>query len=229
MASSGTYSFGPAASNLALVAFSRIGIRRTAITAEHMADVDAEANLVQVELSNRQPLLWRSEEYSQALTQGTATYVLPARLIAIQAAYITTTSNGSSFDRLIWPLSAFEWSALPDKTTQGPPTSYFYDRLINPEMKLWPVPDGNATYTLKLRVLSQIQDVTIPGGVTLDMPYRYLDCFVAKLAHRLSRIYAPDKEAIRKADADEAWNVAAAEDSEDVPMYVIPAMGGYWN
>lgn len=228
MASSGLYQFNPAASNLTLVAYSRIGIRRTAITAEHMADAESEANLVQVELTNRQPLLWRSELYTQALTQGTGTYVLPARMVAIQAAYITTTNNGQSFDRIIWPLSAFEWSALPDKTTQAPPQSYWYDRLINPEMKLWPVPDGNATYTLKLQILSQIQDVVLGNGVTMDMPFRYLDCFVAKLAHRLARIYAPDKEALRKADADEAWNVAAAQDSEDVPLYIQPGLDSYY-
>lgn len=228
MASSGTYAFNPATSNLVLVAFSRIGIRRTAITAEHMSDADSEANLVQVEMTNRQPNLWRSELYSQVLTQGTASYTLPARMVAIQAAYLETTNNGQTFDTIIWPLSAYEYAAMPDKTTQAVVTSYWYNRQIDPIMTLWPVPDGNATYTLKLRILSQIQDAVIPSGVTMDMPYRALDCFVAKLSHRLSRIYAPDKEAIRKADADEAWNVMAAQDVEDVPMLISIASEGYY-
>lgn len=229
MTSSGLYAFNPAASNLVLSAYSRIGIRRTAITAEHMADAEVEANLVQVELSNAQPNLWTDELYSQALTQGTETYTLPSRLVAIQAAYITTTNNGQSFDRIIWPLSTYEYSAQPDKTTQAPPTSYWLNMQTTPQITLWPVPDNEATYTLKLRFLHQIQDAVIASGTTLDLPYRWLDVWVAKLAHRLARIYAPDKEAIRKADGDEAWAKAAKQDQEDVPLYVSPAMMGYWN
>jgi hypothetical protein len=229
VASSGTYAYGPAASNLVLAAFARIGIRRTEITAQHMADAEQESNLVQVKLSNLQPNLWTDELYEQVLTASDGDYDLNARLIAIQAAYITTELNGVSTDRIIWPLSTFEYAAMPNKTQEGPPTSYWYDRKITPTIKLWPVPDDAATYTLKLRVCRQIQDVTIPGGVTLDLPYRWLDVFVADLAYRLARIYAPDKEAARKVDAAEAWTNAATEDQERVPMYICPVgMGGYW-
>lgn len=228
MTSTGTYAYGPAASNLMMTAFGRIGIRRTEITAQHLADADNEANLVQVKLSNRQPNLWTDELYSVSLVDGTATYTLNARLIAIQSAYITTTIGGVSTDRLVFPYSTFEYSAIPDKTQEGPPTSYWYDRKITPQISLWPVPDGNATYTLNLRVCRQIQDVSLVSGKTLDMPYRWLDVFVADLAHRLSRIYAPDKEAMRKVDADEAWATAATEDQERVPMYLSLNVGSYY-
>jgi len=228
MVASGTYSYNPAAANLILVAFSRIGIRRTAIAAEHMADAENEANLVQVKLANLQPNLFTDELYEQVLTEGEETYTLPARMIAIAAAYITTTSGGVSQDRIIWPLSVYEYSALPDKTTQGAVTSYWYNRINPPEVKLWPVPDGNATYTLKMRIYRQIQDVSIPGGATLEVPYRWLDVFVAELAYRLARIYAPDKEAARKQDATDAWGNAAFEDQERVPMFVQPDLSGYY-
>lgn len=228
MSSSGQYQFNPAASNLTLVAFGRIGIRRTEITSQHMADADNEANLVQVKLANKQPNLWTDELYTQVLTEGVATYTLNSRLIAIQAAYLTTTSGGVSTDRIIWPYSTFEFSAIPDKTTQGQPTSYWYNRQITPQITFWPVPDASATYTLNLRVCRQIQDVVLTSGTTLDLPYRWLDVYVADLAHRLSRIYAPDKEMIRKADSDEAWAIAATEDQEDVPIMFQPAMDAYF-
>jgi Trk K+ transport system NAD-binding subunit len=51
---------------------------------------------------------------------------------------------------------------------------------------------------------------------------------VAKLAHRLARIYAPDKEMLRKADADEAWAVFATTDQEAVPIYFSMNTGGYY-
>ncbi len=212
-----------------MTAFGRIGIRRPEITAQHMADAENEANLVQVKLANLQPNLFTDELYEISLVQGTETYVLPARMIAIMACYMTTTSAGVSTDRIIWDYSTFEYSAIPDKTQQGVVTSYWYNRIVPPELKLWPVPDGNATYTLKLRICRQIQDVTIPGGVTLELPYRWLDVFVADLAYRLARIYAQDKEAMRKQDSTDALNNALVEDQERVPMYVTPiGMGGYW-
>lgn len=211
-----------------LTAFGRLGIRRTEITAQHLADAENEANLLQVNLSNRQPNLWTDELYTQALTESTATYTLNARLIAIQAAYLTTTSGGVSTDRLLWPYSTFEYAAIPDKTQEGPPTAYWYNRQITPEMTLWPVPDGNATYTLKMRVCRQIQDVSLTSGTTLDLPYRWLDVYVADLAHRLSRIYAPALEQARKADAAEAWANAATEDQERVPLYISMSTQGYY-
>lgn len=228
MSSSGTYAYGPAASNLMLTAFGRIGIRRTEITAQHLADAENEANLVQVRLANAQPNLWTDELYEQALTAGTSNYTLNARLIAIQAAYVTTTSGGVSTDRIIWPISTFEWSAIPDKTQEGVVTSYWYDRKITPQINLWPVPDDSADFTLKLRVCRQIQDVSLVSGTNLDLPYRWLDVFVADLAHRLSRIYAPDKEMVRKADALEAWTNAATEDQERVPLYIQPQTYSYY-
>jgi len=228
MAASGTYAYGPAASNLMLTAFGRIGIRRTEITAQHLADAENEANLLQVSLANKQPNLWTDELYTQTLTASTATYTLDARLIAIQAAYITTTADSVSTDLIIWPYSTFEYAAIPDKTQEGAPTSYWYNRQITPQITFWPVPDDNATYTLNLRVCRQIQDVSLTSGTTLDLPYRWLDVFVADLAHRLSRIYAPDKEMARKADAQEAWASAATEDQEDVPMMLGLSMYGYF-
>lgn len=211
-----------------LTAFGRIGIRRTEITAQHLADAENEANLLQANLANKQPNLWTDELYTQALTASDGSYDLPARLIAIQAAYITTTSGSTSTDRIIFPLSTFEYAAIPDKTKEAPPTSYWYQRLATPVIYLWPVPDDSATYVLKLRVCRQIQDVSLASGTTLDLPYRWLDVYVADLAHRLSRLYAPDKEAMRKQDSIDAWNNAATEDQERVPTYIMPSLYGYY-
>lgn len=229
MTTTGTYGFNPAGSDLVLSAFARIGIRRTEITAQHMVDADRESNLTQVEISNRVPNLWANELYTQVLTAGTAAYTLPSRLVAFQVAYITTTLGGVSTDRLVYAYSAFEYGAIPNKTQQAPPTSYYLNTVVPPEITFWPVPDDNATYTFKARILRQIQDTGLSNGTTIEMPYRWLDVFVAKLACRLARIYAPDREAMRKQDAAEAWSVAATTDQEQVPMYILPtSISSYW-
>lgn len=230
MTASGTYAFAPSFGDLTLNAFARIGLRRTELTQQHLADAALEANLVQVELSNKQPNLWSAELYPVSLSEGVGSYTLLSRFISPMAVYLTTESSGggTAFDRILWPISTYEWSALPNKEQQGPPTSYWYQRLETPVVHLWPVPDGNATYTLKLRILSQLQDAVIPNGVTPAVPYRWFDWFSARLSHRLSRIYKPELEAARKADAQEAWQTAATEDTEMVPVYLLPMTGGYY-
>ena len=230
MAGSGTYAFAPSIADLMLNAFGRIQIRRTELTQQHLADAANEANFVQVEFSNRLPNLWLSELYTVALSEGTASYNLLARLISPMAVYLTITdSGGNSTDRILYPISTYEYAALPDKTIEGQPTSYWFNRQTTPVMYLWPVPDGNATYTLKMQIISQPQDATMPSGVTANIHYRWIDAFAAALAARLAAIYKPELEAKRQADAERAWQIAANEDIEYTPMFVIPGLGSYYN
>ena len=229
MTTTSLYNFNPAASDLMLAAFERVGLRGPELTAQHLATAFRESNLVQVELGNRLPNLFAKETYTQALTESTATYTLPSRMLAFQAAWITTTSGGVSTDRLIFPYSAFEYAAIADKTQEGSPTSYYLNTVVPPEITFWPVPDGTATYTFKCYMLRQFQDVSLKSGYTVDVAYRALDVWVAKLAHRLARTYAQPLEAMRKADAEEAWAVFATTDQEQVPIYLNAAIGRYYS
>lgn len=235
MTSTGTYSFASSpASGLTLVAYARLGIRRTEITMQHLTDAATEANLLQVSISNQQPNLWRSEVYDITLTSGTASYDLPARMIAVQDIYLTTTPSGGSAstatDRMLFPMSLYEYDAQPNKSTEAPPTTYVVFKTIpTPTIKFWQTPDDSATYTAHVRLLSQVQDASQISGASLDLPYTYLDVYVAGLAHRLSRIYAPDKEQMRKQDYLEALAAAQNTDTQDsVSMYVVPSFGGYY-
>lgn len=228
MTTSGTYTFDPGIGDLVLAAFGRIGLRRTELTIQHLTDASTEANLVQVELANKEPNLWKSELYTVSLSQGTSSYSLPARMISPMAVFLTTTQSGVSTDRIMTPISTYEYAAIPDKTVQSPPTVFWYNRQTSPIVVVWPVPDGAATYTLNLRILSQMQDTKLSNGTTLDVPYRWVDCFVAKLAHRLARIYAPQIEDKRAADAERAWEIAAKEDIEYTPMFIYPTLSQYY-
>ena len=76
--------------------------------------------------------------------------------------------------------------------------------------------------------LRQIQDANPANAGMPDIPYLWIDAFTAGLSHRLSRIYAPPLEQARKADADEAWLIAASQDVEDVPLFIAPDVGAYY-
>lgn len=228
MASSGTYAFNPGTEDLVIDAFERIQIYKPALTVDHLKTAARQGNLLLTEWSSKQPLLWRAETQSIALVDGTAAYSPTARTIAILIAYVRTGSGSTQVDRVLGPLSTTEYGAMPNKNIEGPPTSFWFDRQISPQITLYPVPDASSTYTLILRTVSQVQDVSIVNGTTMDLPYRFLDSFAAGLAHRLARIYAPKLEAQRKIDAMEAWQVAAGNDVESVPVYITPALSPYY-
>lgn len=229
MATTGTFNFAPGAGEVVLNAFSRIGIRGPALSADHMQTARAEANFLQAEWSNKGPNLWAVDLQSVALIAGQATYTVPPETVMILDAYITTTYSGaSSNDRVIVPVSRTEYASYPDKTQQAPPTCYWFDRLIAPTITLWAAPDIAATYTLNYYRYRQIQDAALAGGMGLELPFLWLDAAAAGLAHRLSRHFAPSLEQLRKADAIEAYGIAAEQNVEGVPLYIAPMIAGYY-
>ena len=228
MTTSNVYNYAPSTGELFLTAFSRLGIRGPMLTADHMQTARNEANLMQAEWSNKGPNLWDIDLQSVALIQGTATYTVPSNTVMILDAYLTVTSGGVSTDRVIVPVSRTEYAAYPNKTQQAPPTCYWFDRLISPTITLWAVPDASSTYTLNYYRYRQIQDAALTGGPTLELPYLWYDAAVASMAHRLSRHYAPQLEQLRKADAMEAYGIAAEQNTENTPIYIAPSLSGYY-
>jgi len=171
-----------------------------------------------------QPNLWTVDLVTQTLTAGTATYSVDAKTVMVLDAYITIDSQ----DRLIFPISRTEYASYVNKTDQGTPSVYWYDRILSPTITLWLVPD-DSTVTLNYYRCTQNQDANLQSGETAAVPFRFLDAMVAGLAHRLARIYAPDLEQQRKQDAMEALAIAQTQDIEVVPMVVQPILSGYFN
>jgi hypothetical protein len=228
MTSSGTYAFNLSYSQVTLAAFERIQIRAPSIRQEHMTSARTELNLALVTFSNLQPNLWSVESGSIAMVAGTATYSVPARTVMILDAWITTTSGSVSNDRYVTPISRTEYASLSNKQTQGPPTQYWFDRLLSPTVTMWPVADSSGPYTFNYFFCTQIQDANLPGGETPNIPYLWLDALVASLAHRFARIYKPELEAIREKDYNRAWEIAATQNVENVATSFAPAIGGYY-
>lgn len=227
MTSSGTYSFALSNADVMIEGFARCGVRRTALLAEHIADARTAINLAMVKFSNLQPNLWSSEQQTVALVAGTTTYTLPARSVMVLSCFIRTGSGTAQNDQIVWPVSEAEYASFSNKASQGKPSVYWFNRQITPTLSFYLTPDDATTYTAYLQIVRQLQDANLPSGETPDIPYRWIDALCAETAHRLSRIYAPDKEQMRKADAAEAWSVAATQDTENVPLVIAPAIGVY--
>jgi hypothetical protein len=228
VATSGLYAFNPGASDLVLNAYSRIQLRATELVTEHLTRAEQEFNLLMVEWSNRQVNLWTSQLGSLSLVSGTATYTLPEEMVTILIAYISTDDGaGNVQDRVITPLSTTDYASLPNKLQEAYPTSYWFNRQIDPTITMWPVPDDGATYTLKYRYVRQVQDVVVPRGIQIDAPYRLLDAAVSGLAYRLAMHFKPELKEDRLKDYDRAWTIAATQDTENVNFYIIPGLSSY--
>lgn len=230
MTSSGTYTFNPAASDIVLDAYARIRMPRAMLETEHLIDASNQANYLLVEWSNLQPLLWKSELISQALTSGTATYTLDDRVVMVLLGYLQTGTGTNTTARVLGPLSTVEYASLVNKDSQGLPNTFWFNRQITPTITLYFVPDSNtaSNYTLYLRVVSRPQDAKIPSGVTMDLPYRFLDAFAAGLAARLARLHKPELLVEAQTEAQRTWSIASGNDVENVPMFITPGVSGYW-
>jgi hypothetical protein len=221
---SGTYNFDPPIGTLALSAFSRCQVKRTEIGAQHMEDAFLETNLLQSRWSAKGITFWTVQLVQQPLTQGIQNYTVPVNAVTVLDVYI---NNGTS-NRLITSFSRTDFASLAEPQQQGFPTSYWFNRSLPPQsLNLWPVPDAAATYTMNYYIYTLIQDGVVRQGGNAAVPAYWLDAYVAELAYRMSRCYAPQLEDKRKQDAKEAYDDAASQ-AEQVPLYITPGLQGYY-
>lgn len=227
MPTSDTYDFNPAIGTMTLSAFARCGVRRTELTPQHMQDAYLEANYLQSDWSADGIIWWTVERVDQALTASAPTYGLPTNTVSVLDVFVSPNSGTSGQNRLIMPFSRTDYASLANPTQEGFPTSYWYDRALTPTITLWPVPDDATTYLMSYYVYTQPEDAVLRAGGKAAVPYWWLNAYVADLAHRLSRIYAPALEQQRKADRDEAY-ARACKQVEPAPMYITPGLAGYF-
>lgn len=229
MATSGTYAFNPSLGELTLYAFNLVGVRNTAILQEHLESARMATNLLLASWSNRGVNLWKVDLVTTPLVTGQSTYAVDASTVMILDAYISTDNGGAVTDRIIMPVSRTEYANYPNKSQQGFPTVFWFDRLLSPTVTIWPVPDvDTVAQNLKYYRVRRIEDAAMTGGQNVDMPYLWMDAFANGLAYRLALIWDPAKIQILKPLADEAYQIAADQNIETAQQYITPMLSGYW-
>lgn len=222
-----TYVFAPALSDVIIAAYGRCQIRRDAISVEHLIDAAMAANLLQVDWSNEQVNLWTVELISQPLTPFQATYDVDPGTVMIMATYIETESDTTKKDRILTSVDRDTYASYPNKTLPGRPTVYWFNHLIFPTITLWQPPDDAEPYVLNYYRARQLQDASIPSGMTPEVPYRFLEAYVAGLADKISMTYAPQRTAELHAYALICFDKAKRRDVEDAPLKIVPALSAY--
>lgn len=229
MTTSSTTAFNPGIGELVLYAYGLCGVRRAAITQEHLVDARLATNIMLAEWNNDTPNLWKVSLVEVPLVQGTSVYSVDPSVIMILDAYVRITqSEGNPIDRIIWPISRTEYASMPNKEQQGEVTSFWFDRLLDPSVTLWQVPDGGGPYTLRYYCCTQIFDAAMQGGQTADIPNRWLGAFAWGLAERLAHSYAPQQVPRLMAKAATALQQAMEQDTENANMYISPGLSSYY-
>jgi hypothetical protein len=99
-----------------------------------------------------------------------------------------------------------------------------------PCINVWPTPNapGNQ-YTFVYYRMRRIQDAGT-GTSIQDIPFRFIPCMVAGLAYLLSMKF-PDMDPNRivglKAEYEQQWDLAQAEDRETAPLRIVPRNSFY--
>lgn len=234
-ATSGTYNFAPPVSDLYLEAFSRCGIRGTAITRRHMIEATRSINLEFVDWSNRGVNLWeRKGPITASLVAGQPTYLVTQQSVAILDVWYSIANglgSGVNNDRIMLPISRDQYAMIPNKLQQGIPTVYWYDKLTIPQITIWETPlvgQVGPTYNLQYYYLSQMQDAAPYSGQIPDVPYRALNALVAGLAAKLAEKFAPERLQEKMTLAERAWNIFIGNDQENAGTYIMPTVSSYW-
>ena len=145
--------------------------------------------------------------------------------ITIPVGLFTTadTLTGGSSGATTTLSAAVDYLTIPNKSTTGRVDQFFLNRLITPELKLWPVPDNNTDVVVFNR-LTRIQDADTFTN-TFEVPFRFYPCLAAGLAYYLSLKIAPDRTALLKPLYEEEFDRAAVEDRDRASFTIQPGIG----
>jgi hypothetical protein len=216
MATSGTTSFELDVAEIIEEAYERCGLE--ARTGYDFKTARRSLNLMFADWANRGINLWTVKQGTQALTAGTATYAFSDDYTDLLEVVI----RRSGVDYELSRMSRGEYLTLPNKTTEGRPSQYYFNRQTIPEITLWATPDSS-TDTLIYYYVKRIEDAATLVNTT-DAPFRFLPCMIAGLSYYIAMKKAPDRIQLLKAVYEEEFQRAADEDEDRVPLKLQPSL-----
>lgn len=161
---------------------------------------------------------------TSAATAGSYVYVYqsqvlrPLRVLGGRRFYIP-----SSIDTPLIPLSRLDYRNLPNKTTPGTITQYYYDprggAAAQGMFYVWPAPT-DANSAVKFTYMRAIEDFDTAAN-TPDLPNEWLDAIIWNLAAKLAMEYdvPPQRYAMLKQEATASLDLVSGWDREPESIY----------
>ena len=200
-------------------AFERCGLEVK--TGYDLKSAKRSLNIMLAEWANRGLNQWTITQSTQALTASDGEYSLGTNIIDILSMSVLRSEIYYSLERI----SRDTYLAIPNKATTGRPTQFFLDRQINPNLKIWPLPE-NSTDVLYFDALTRMDDADNFTN-TLEIPFRFYPCLAAGLAYYIAIKRAPSRIQMLKAVYEEEFERAISEDRDRASVRISPALGDY--
>jgi len=214
MATSGSRDFNIDVAEIIEEAYERCGLEvRTGYDAK---TARRSLNLMFAEWVNRGLNLWTVEQEVLTLTQGQSQETLASDVVDILEMALRRDGTDIEMERI----SRSDYLDFPNKTTQGRPSQFYFDRSIEPVINLWQTPE-NSTDQLVYYYVRRIEDANALTNTT-QVPFRFYPCMVAGLAYYLAVKRAPERVQMLKMLYEEEFQRAAEEDEDRVSLMLVP-------
>lgn len=232
MATSGSYDFNLTRNDLIKDSFSNIGmgVDGEVLRNEYYDTASRKLNMMLKAWSNRGVPLWKKKSQSITLTAGKSSYslgptgdIVMQRPLAILSAVRRDTNN---IDVPLIRQGYDEYWEMPNKSTNGTPVNYFYDKqTTNGVLYLWQQPGTTeaAEYTIEIVYSQPIEDMDI-GVDDFDMPQEWYEAISWNLSSRLAAVYGIEDETYRRVKkmAETMLEDAEGWDVEDSSIFIRP-------
>jgi hypothetical protein len=216
MATSGSRDFNLDVGEIVEEAYERCGLEvRTGYDAK---TARRSLNLMFADWANRGLNLWTVNQATIILTESQAQETLTPDVVDLLEVVLRRDGTDYELDRI----SRGDYLTLPNKTTKGRPSQFYFDRQITPVINLWAVPE-NSTDQLVYYYVRRIEDADALVNTT-DLPFRFYPCMVAGLAYYMAVKRAPERVQMLKSIYEEEFQRAADEDENRTPLKLQPSL-----
>ena len=134
---------------------------------------------------------------------------------------LSAITRRAGTDQQITAIGQAEYLHIPNKTTQGRASQFFFNRQITPTITIFQAPENSTDQLIYDRQI-RIQDIDA-ATETADIPFRFLNCLVAGLAYQIGLKRTPQLVPMLKAVYDENLFNVLLEDREKVSLSITPA------
>lgn len=216
MATSGSRDFNLDVSDIIEEAYERCGLEvRTGYDAR---TARRSMNLMFADWANRGINLWTVRQGTITLTEGQATETLTADVVDLLEVVVRRSNTDYDLNRI----GRGDYLSIPNKTTEGRPSQYYFNRQVEPQITMWPTPE-NSTDQLVYYYIRRLEDADALTN-DVELPFRFLPCAVAGMAYYIALKKAPERIQLLKTVYEEEFQRAADEDEDRVSLKLQPSI-----
>ena len=211
-------------------AYERIGMQ--GVSGNQLRMARRSLNIMFQEWANRGLHYWEVANNSITLVDGQATYTMfratsdgtsDATAVYGVDDILEASYRNSNVDTPLTKISRSQYQALSNKTSEGVPSQYFVQRLIDRvTITLYLTPGSSeAGKFINYYYVKRIQDVGDYTNAT-DVPYRFVPCMASGLAFYLAQKFKPQMVNQMKMLYEDELQRALSEDGSPSSTYISP-------